>query len=179
LFLDNDDALAGAYPKLPQNWRLVMGERATLSEIYNRALYMAPLAPWYGILADDIVPETQYWDTTLAAVADGKYMAVPDGGHDINGAPHFVLGGGLVREIGWIALHGLQRLYIDTVWIDIAKSKGVFRRVPEVVLKHHHFSNKLALMDKTYRKTPELKAHDKKVYQQWKSATGGIYGHST
>ncbi|KKL69231.1 hypothetical protein LCGC14_2117000, partial [marine sediment metagenome] len=81
------------------------------------------------------------------------------------GVPHFVLGNQLPVSMGWLALPGLDRLYIDTVWGDIAKSRGVLRRVPNVVLRHAHFSNGRALKDETYKK--HNKARDKSIYEAW------------
>lgn len=148
-----------------QNWIVEVGPRLPLSYIYN-SIYQRYRCDWYGFVADDVVPKTHKWDTRLIEVAGTDSMAVPNGGHEPNGTPHFVLGGDLVRSIGWLSLPGLNRLYIDTVWADIASARGVLRRVPEVVLEHLHFSNGKALMDSTYRKPK--KAEDKIIYENWK-----------
>jgi hypothetical protein len=168
LRLDNDDIID--LPFLPEKWFLEIGERLPLSEIYAEAFRMLPNEAWYGFIADDVVPVTPEWDKILVDIADRDGMAVPAGGHEENGAPHFVLGGDLVRSIGWLSLPGLDRLYIDTVWQDIAESRGVLNRVPEVVLEHHHFSNRKALMDETYRKRNRERDH--LLYKQWRNQNG-------
>lgn len=169
LRLDGGDPMLGGYPRqsdLPWLWELSLGPRCPLSEIYAEAFQLFCGAEWFGFIADDVVPETQEWDRKLIEIAGTDGMAVPAGGHDPDGTPHFVLGGDLVRSVGWLSLPGLHRLYIDTVWADIARERGVLIRVPEVVLKHHHFSNKLALYDSIYRKPSKDK--DKETYNAWR-----------
>ncbi len=160
LRLDKDDPNPGY---IHENWIVEIGPRLPLSEIYNEAFRLYPDSPWYGFIADDVVPKTLYWDRLLINAAGIDGMAVPSGGE---GTPHFVLGGDLVRSVGWLSLPGLDRLYIDTVWENIAKKRNVLRYVPNVILEHRHFSNGKALFDRTYRK--EKKAEDKLIYQTWK-----------
>jgi hypothetical protein len=152
------------------NWIINTGPRLPLSEIYAEAYRKYPDLPWYGFIADDVVPKTNGWDTALIEAAGENGMAVPGGGHDPEGAPHFVLGGDLVREIGWLSLPGLDRLYIDTVWQLICERRGVMVRRNDVVLEHRHFSNGKALMDSTYRKHRKLQ--DKEVFETWRQQNG-------
>jgi len=161
LRLDEDD-VQPEYD-LPQGWTVEVGLRKPLSEIYNEFFAKYPNLPYYGFIADDVVPKTQDWDRALIRAARSDGMAVPAGGE---ATPHFVLGGELVRSVGWLSLPGLDRLYIDTVWANIAEDRGVLRFLPEVLLEHRHFSNKKALFDRTYVKNS--KESDKIVYQTWK-----------
>lgn len=167
LRVDEDDPLLPRYQrvKAPRSWTLEVGPRLPLSGIYNEIFARHPDTPWWGFIADDVVPETLNWERPLIEAAGHDGMAVPAGQHedDPEGAPHFILGGDLPREMGWLALPGLDRIYIDTVWRDIAQARGTFRRVPEVVLKHYHFSNGLAFRDATYRK--RNKPADRKLYE--------------
>ncbi len=171
LRLDEDDPSLPDYLALPfpPPWKREVGPRVPLSAIYNKAYERAPETPWWGLIADDVVPETPEWDLKLVEAAGSGGMAVPAGGHDPEGAPHFVLGGDLVREIGWLALPGLDRIYIDTVWMLIAKDRGVFRRVPDVMLRHHHFSTG-APWDDTYRK--HHKPEDRAAYETFRQEAG-------
>lgn len=165
LRIDEDDARLPEYQalNLPLLWQLCVGPRVPLSEVYNEAFKRTCL--WWGFIADDVLPRTPFWDRELIGAAGSDGMAVPSGGHDPDGAPHFVLGYKLPISMGWLALPGLDRLYIDTVWADIAKSRKVFCRVPNVVLYHAHFSNRGALKDETYKKYN--KDRDKFVYEAW------------
>lgn len=167
LCVDDDDPLLDQYRALtlPANWRLAIGRRTPLSEIYNRHFGSAA---WHGIGADDMLPETLGWDLALIAAAGSDGLAFGDDG--INGdrhATHFVLGDGLAREVGWLALPGLSRIFIDTVWNEIAEARGVRRYLPDVKLTHLHFSIG-APRDETYRK-PD-KASDRAIYDQWRKA---------
>ena len=166
ILVDNDDPLASAYRDmaLPDSWAILTNPRGPLSELYNRAFKANPDLRWYGFLADDVVPETPGFDRLLIATAGRDGMAVPAGGETTGGAPHFVLGGDLVRSVGWLALPGLKRLYIDTVWVDIARARGVLRYRPDVTLRHDHFSNGKALFDATYRKP----RGDRAIYDAWR-----------
>lgn len=170
LRLDEDDPSLPDYlaTPLPALWEREVGLRLPLSSIYNEAFLRDPEHPWWGVIADDVVPRTREWDTKLVLEALLYGMAVPAGGHDPDGAPHFVLSGTLVRSIGWLALPGLDRLYIDQVWLDIAQRHSVLKRVPEVLLEHRHFSNGKAFFDETYKK--HYKERDKTLYEAWKSS---------
>lgn len=139
-----------------------------LGELYNSLYRILGPQDWYGFIADDAVPETKAWDRALIATADCHGvpgMAVPSGGETTGGCPHFVIAASLVREQGWLCLPGLDRLYIDTTWGEIAKAKGVYRERPDVVLSHRHFSNRLALRDATYRK--HRKTEDRALFEAW------------
>ena len=172
LCLDVDDPCWPQYEvmDMPAGWNVVLETRDGLARAYNEAFKRHPHEPWYGFIADDVVPLTNSWDAVLIDAAGKDGMAVPSGGHDPLGAPHFVLGGDLVRSVGWLSLPGLDRLYIDTVWQTIAESRGVLKRVPEVILEHRHFSNHKALIDKTYLK--HHKQRDKFIFDQWRKEHG-------
>lgn len=161
LRIDDDD---GGYNVRHENWIVEVGPRLPLSCIYN-SIYRRYRCEWYGFIADDVIPRTPNWDARLIEVAGRDGMSVPRGGHDENGAPHFVIGADLVDSVGWLCLPGLNRLYIDTVWQDIASERGVLRR-SDVILEHHHFSNGKALMDATYRKP--CREEDRKTYENWR-----------
>lgn len=169
LRVDEDDKSLGGYLEavLPHNWTLEIGQKKPLSGYYNE-LYEKTSYDWYGFIADDVVPKTLNWDAKLIDLAGTDGMAVPAGAHgeleSKDGTPHFVLGGDLVRETGFLCVPGLDRVYIDTAWADIARKKGVFRYAPDIILKHVHFSNG-ALMDKTYLK--KHKDKDKAIYEEF------------
>lgn len=166
--LDSDDSFLSQYQDItfPAGWDVVVGQRLPLSAVYNEILTKKPDTPYWFFIADDVVPKTDGWDTKLIQKALPDGMAVPAGGHDLEGAPHFVLSGDLVRSVGWLALPGLSRIYIDQVWIDIANERGVLRRIPDVILEHRHFSNRLSLFDETYRKPH--KKRDREIYNRWR-----------
>ena len=163
LRLDDDDPLLRDYLRMETDWEIVVDKRVPLSEVYNEVFPRH--LDWYGFLADDVLPETLNWDSTLIDAAGPDGMAYGDDG--IHQAPtHFVLGGDLVRDIGWLALPGLDRLYIDTVWKDIATDREVLRYLPDVKITHLHFSNRRAMRDAIYRKP--TKDNDRALYEAWR-----------
>lgn len=172
VMIDDDDPCLSSYldMAMPSNWTIEIGSGGFLSEIYNRSFNRHPNEKWYGILCDDAVPETEHFDLKLIYAAGENGMAVPAGGDSTGGSPHFVLGGDLVRKMGWVALPGLSRLYIDTIWYQIALSTGVHCFRPDIIISHHHFSNRKALMDKTYRK-PDRES-DRIIYGNWCKMNG-------
>lgn len=174
VMLDNDDPTRDEALDLPwpADWSVLVQARAPLADRYNSVLEFFGRQSFWGFLADDVVPETPGWDQRLVEVAAGDGLAAPAGAHDgASSAPHFALGGDLVHSTGWLALPGLSRLYIDTVWGDIARERGTYRPVPDVVLAHHHFSNRRARLDATYRKP--LRASDRALYTAWRRSTLG------
>lgn len=165
--LDDDDPMLGGYER-PPGWTFAVGPRKPLDGIYAEAFAAMPSLGWYGFLADDVLPRTMNWDRILIETAGRDGLAFGDDG--INGeahAAHFVLGGDLVRDIGFLCLPGLSRLYIDTVWCDIARDRNVYRYRPDVKMTHLHFSNGRALMDAVYRK-PSGDA-DRRLYEAWRN----------
>ena len=176
--LDDDDPTLDQYMNIPRpsQWVIVVGERKPLSDIYAEHYEAHPDSRWYGFIADDVVPETPFWERTLtrAALLPSRKQGLAFGDDGINGgnhATHFILNGKMVREVGWLCLPGLERIYIDTVWNDIARERKAFWYLPDVVLRHHHFSNGMALMDATYRKPG--KKHDLALYEKWRYNRAG------
>ena len=173
--LDDDDPMLQGYNDLdwPLFWQIITADRMPLGDVYNSFFNAMPGLDWYGFLADDVVPETFGWDRLLIKAAGSFGLAFGDDG--INGetrATHFVLGGDLVRQFGWLALPGLDRTYIDTVWNDITYEHATFRYLPHVKMTHKHFSNRTALMDHTYRKP--TKDRDRALYQAWRNQGGQV-----
>ena len=167
--LDEDDPMLGGYLTLaaPDNWLFEVSPRRPLSGIYNDWFRAMPDLGWYGFLADDVEPETESWEQALIETAGRDGLAFGDDGiNGANHAAHFVLGGDLAREVGFLCLPGLHRLYIDTAWCDIARERGVFRYRPDVKLTHAHFSNHRAFLDATYQKP--MRDADRIVYKTWR-----------
>jgi hypothetical protein len=172
VILDHDDPALNGYRAviLPPGWSLILEHRhQTLGSLQNSVFNRWPNNEWYGLIADDVVPLTDYWDKELVKAAGSNGVSYP---HDsINGGTQFthgVIGGDLVREMGWLILPGLDRLYGDNVWTEIGNKRGVLEYCPQVKFDHLHFSNGKAEMDETYRKTQT--DEDRKIYTDWAAA---------
>jgi len=169
LCIDNDDSCLQQYIQLnlPNGWHIRVDERTNCNEILNKVFNSHKNEPFYGIVSDDVVPESSGWNTRLEDVAGNDGLAYGDDG--INGsklATHPCFGGNIIRERGYIALPGLQRLYADNVWTTTAEEDGVLRYVEDVKLTHYHFSNGKAPKDATYEKR-HCVAQDKQIYNEW------------
>ena len=168
LRIDADDAGDYLGIELPVGWSLHIGQRMTLGEMTNEFFQLNPLAPWYGLIGDDVVPVTLGWDKTLISLAGRCGIAYPNDNHQAPQlACHMVIGGDLVREMGWLALPGLDRLYIDTVWTDIGRGRAVMVYAPGVLVEHYHFSNGKAPMDAVYKKPNAQR--DALCYEAWRA----------
>lgn len=169
VILDRDDPVLDGYREviLPPGWSLILEPKhPTLGALQNSIFDRWPNNPWYGLIADDVVPLTEEWDKKLVDAAGSDGIAFP---HDsINGGRQFthgVIGGDLVREMGWLILPGLDRVYGDNVWTHIGEKRGVLRYCPDVKLDHLHFSNGKAPMDKTYEK--HHVSNDRDIFEKW------------
>jgi hypothetical protein len=152
--------------ELPQGWRYIVQDRMTLGEIFNRFYALYPHEPWYGLIGDDVIPRTKDFDLELIAAAGDDGLAYCD--DLLNGvehAAHPVMGGGFVRNLGFIALPGLDKLYIDDVLFTTAVKRGKAAYVSDAVLEHMHFSNGKAPRDQTYQKAHA--ARDGEVFRAW------------
>jgi uncharacterized Rossmann fold enzyme len=169
LIVDADDPTLPEYKQLPlpENWTLrVAPERKPLGELVNDAYRTCPDEPWYGFIDDDRVPGTMHWDTELVKTAGTDGMAYSDDG--IKGellSTNPVVAGDLVRKMGWFVPPGLDRLYIDTVWMAYARRNKVARYRGDVKTTHLHFSIDPTAFDATYMKPSARK--DREVFDQW------------
>lgn len=169
--LDRNDPALDGYREvvLPSAWSLIVIEPIGLGATFNYVFNHWPHNPWYGMLADDVIPRTQGWDKILVEAAGNDGISYADDGINADRqVTHCVLGGDLVRSLGWICLPGLQRIYIDNVITEIGQDRGVLRYCGDVSLEHMHFSNNKAEMDKTYEK-PEASS-DLAIYQKWQES---------
>ncbi len=169
LWIDDDeiDEYAAVIGALPEKWVVISAPHTdSLGDIINRFFEMFPQEPWYGLIADDLLPRTPHWDRRMIDAAGKDGLSYGDDG--INGARHSshpCVGGDRVREIGWLSLPGLKRIYIDNALMEDAKKRGKITYLPDVHTEHLHFSNGKSPMDETYRKTHNQQ--DKEIFEAW------------
>lgn len=169
---DNDEDLDGYLAlTIPSPWHLKLyngpHDLWPKMEYYVR---LNPDEPWYGYTQDDCFPKTKEWDQILIKEAGDDGLAFGDDGI-LSGkwATNWVIGGDLQRElmedIGGLMLPGLRALYADNFYSEYARQRGVLRYRPDVITTHMHFSNGMALHDKTYIKVGC--EHDQEIYEKW------------
>jgi hypothetical protein len=151
----------GDYSKLrlPQGWKLHIGGGG-IAASFNWFYEQFPNAPWYGWLADDMIPATPGFDRLLAQTTEGNYFVYCNGGKHkspfrkpskppvtIPGA--MMWGGDLVREMGWWSPPWSLYTCIDEAWKKLAFASGVARYRHDVVVHHYHWSSGGRKRDKT------------------------------
>lgn len=144
VLVDDDDKSYAGMP-LPRGWSWLIGPRAPLVKIFNRAWESMPGEAWYGMVGDDVVCSPG-WDVALAAAAVPNRVAWGDDG--INGSTlgtTFFVGGDLARAMGWLQHPALGHLYADTVWNRIATGAGLGVYRADIATTH------MRIQDATYR----------------------------
>ena len=171
LAVDADDPKLDEYcaVALPDNWQIAVFPRLSMGAKTNAVWEMNRLEPWYGYIDDDALPRTWEWDKRLVEAAGANGIA-----HCWNGigneklASQPVLGGDLVRELGWILYPGIARVYGDDILTAIGRKRGCITYLPDVQLEAMHWSNGKAPRDEGYF-YPEHDA-DKAIYDKWIAA---------
>lgn len=170
VILDRDDPLLEDYLTIdyPSNWQILYMDKDVwgLSGRINQAFDMFGYESYYGLLGDDALPRTGGWDRELRESAGRSRIAYPN---DLlrkgELCTHPVIGGDLVRRVGWLALPDVKALYIDTAWMYLGRLAGLLTYHPNVIVEHLHWSADKAPMDATYRRHRDH--DDAAAYLRW------------
>lgn len=166
--LDERDAYRYNGVKLPENWKKIV-TTGCLGDIFKKIFQKYPDEAYYAMVADDVFPETMYWDVTMRdACLPDKIVWGEDGIQSKNLPVHPFIGGDLVRRLGWWAAPGLRHWYVDNVWNHIAATLGCGVYLPEVKMTHLHFINGSSVIDRTYREQPDT-IRDRDTYLRFMS----------
>jgi hypothetical protein len=170
LRIDYDDPFLEELKKInwPSEFNVVIGPREGLRAALNEGFNNFPNEPWYGLLADDLIPQTEKWDQLLVSRAGTKSISYPN---DLGGKPklptHPVVGGDLVREVGWFGFPNANHLYLDTAWKVIGEGISELHRLENVIVEHAHpFWNK-APKDLVYSENKQRAINDKAEFLKW------------
>lgn len=135
----------------------------------REAFALYPDESRYTIMGDDEIPRTERWDSELSETAGPVGIAYPADliwhGKRITQP---VVGGDLLRAIGWWTLPGLTHLYVDTVFEHLGRALGCARYRPDIIVEHLHFSVGKSPYDETYRRVDSGK--DRECFETWKAA---------
>lgn len=170
--LDQDDPDLDAYLEiiLPPSWVRVIRPRVPggANAAHAEMLAEHPDLDWYGLLADDVIPRTDGWDKALLEAAGKDKLAYADDGFQgANLATHPVLGGDLVRAIGWICCPAVGHNYADTCLHLIAQKSGRDVYLPHVKLEHMHPLAGKAKEDATHRYAQDF-VRDTWAFYKWR-----------
>lgn len=157
----------------PSTFTVHVGPREGLCAAMEEMFHAHPNEPWYGILADDLVPKTSEWDRLLVERAGCGYISYPnDLGRKTKLPTHPCVGGDLVRAQGWFGLPGVRHYCVDSVYRYIGDQLGIKHRLDDVVVEHVHYSEKKSQRDGLYRETSRYKDSDDQAYSVWLQTQG-------
>jgi len=165
--LDANDAHRYNDIETPSHWRRISVSAGTsLGGIFDKIFKKYPDESYYGMVADDVFPETKGWDVTMSTLCQpDKIVWGWDGIQNERLPVHPFIGGNLVRKLGWWAAPGLKHWFVDNVWKNIADSLGCGVYLPDVKMTHLHYVNGGAPVDRTYREQPDHGADERAYFQ--------------
>lgn len=166
---DEENARHYTHVELPPTFKKCLVDRGTrIGKIFNLIFQNHPDEDFYGIVADDVTPETYRWDILLKeACRPDKIAWGLDGGYDETLPRHPFIGGELVRRLGFLSPPGIRHWYVDNVWKDIAEGLNCGVYLPEIRMVHRHPTNGLAQGDRAYDSQPDPRV-DQIAYGMWK-----------
>ena len=165
------------YPNLcvPSNLGVLStGEHLEFAGVLRWIFASFPNEPFYGFICDDGMPRTQEWDKELEATAGSWHVSCAnDLLHSEGRWTYGVLGGELLRALGfWIPPHFVH-LYTDNVWEHLDSQLKIMRYRRDVVIEELHFSNGKAPFDSTYERVYQGVPYGKKdreTFTKWVSS---------
>lgn len=168
--LDKDDPALKTLTGLawPKEFKINIGPRARIGEAMQEMFARYPSEPWYGILADDVIPQTQHWDQRLIQAAGSHSISCANEVHEkAIRICHPCVGGDLVRLVGCFAIPTVKHFGSDTLWESIHHCCDLNNKLPDVILEHAHFNFGQSQLDQTYEESQALRRSDKIAYKAW------------
>lgn len=173
--LDDDDPELDAIKNLPwpNEFKIHVGPRVGVSRSINEVFEQHPNEPWYGLLADDLLPQTTAWDQQLIDRAGATDISYPnDCGAHPDLPTHPCIGGDLVRAIGWLGFPPCYHFFTDTVWQYLGLRLNNLYRLDNVVVEHLHYSMDKSSKDQNYIESSSRWKADKRSYRDWVDHSG-------
>lgn len=168
--LDEDDPELSRTKNLPwpASFEIHVGPRARLGPSMQEMFHCYPNESWYGILADDVIPQTKLWDQLLIQAAGTNSISCANEVHEKSiRICHPCVGGDLVRLVGCFAIPTVQHFGTDTLWESIHHCCDLNNRLHNVILEHAHFNFGQSEFDKTYQESQAIRRNDKMAYKAW------------
>lgn len=181
LRLDYDDPQAPAYDRVIgtgwPNVRTFHGERTGFAASLNELAAHAERdgVSHVGMFGDDVVPETEGWDTALVeALGSDLGVAYGDDGlrdkHQPDLPTHYVTQTEVYRRLGYLAPPNIRHLFLDNVARDIGRYLQNFVFVPVKIQHLHPWAEGEHLNDATYAeggRNPNIRKLDRMAYVRW------------
>ena len=158
-----------------------------VAEALRMAFRDHPNEPWYGMISDDHLPETEGFEDRLVNAAGRWGIASSNDGWQANQDPKksrmhgaVVFGGDFVRSMGGMVPDGFKHLYIDDVFEKIGRSLGNWRVLMDVMVRHDHPKRYGQKMDATHSSVncPEIQQHDRAQFSKWMASDAAKLIHN-
>lgn len=148
IIVDGDPDPAYTTLTLPPGWTIEFKDQ-NASFLFRLQGYFEehPDEPWYGLLNDDFIIESDNWTERLVEAAgqlgmsnsNDDWRASTDhtyGATRICGA--LVFGGALVRTLGWWCVPGTKHCYTDDAWEEVGRRLGNWTTCMDIMVRHRH-----------------------------------------
>lgn len=183
--VDDDDPALGAYDEYfddcvhAPNVSVFYGDRVGFGASLNELAGYATLdgMSYLGMFGDDVVPETEGWDTLLiVGLGEDLGVAYGDDGLRDKHAPdlptHYVTQTEVYNRLGYLAPPTIRHLFLDNVARDVGRHLKNFVFVPVKINHLHPWAEGEHLHDVTYAeggRDPKIRNADRKAYLSWAS----------
>ncbi|MER7487970.1 hypothetical protein ABTY20_19090 [Streptomyces sp. NPDC126497] len=126
-----------------------------------------------GFMGDDHLPRTAGWDAHVLGALAGPGPAVVYGNDLLQGEAlptAAFMPSRLVRALGFMAPPVLRHLYVDNFWLELGRTLGALRYLPDVVIEHLHPAAGKAAMDERYAavNATEADTADRAAWLAWR-----------
>ena len=168
VLIHSDDFLAYRDIALPKGWELRTLQSQGMGDKFREIWPQVRGMDWVGWLVDDVVPQTEKWDTTLISGLNGKnVISCNDGARAPFRMCAPVFSGDLLRAVGYIYAPGFWHTYMDDVWERIGTVTGCWWVCMDVVLKHEDaFQSGVA--DLTHMQSYGKNSEDQAAFEAWR-----------
>jgi hypothetical protein len=169
--LDECDPTIEEYKKIivPPEFIVIIGSRARLGKAMNELFEKYPNEKFYGLLADDLIPQTEYWDQLLINAAGlNKISQANDLTRNPKICMHPCIGGDLVRAAGFFGFPLNVHYCLEVVWKEVSRCfKGTLKYLPNVIVENAHPDYGKATVDQTYIEANLVRDQDHKNWENW------------
>ncbi len=157
---------------LPAGWEILGCPEDSICETTRGALPLYRNLDWVGTVTDDVVPETECWESKLLEWQDGRtIVSCDDGGQ----APRRMAGAiiwpiSVFRALGYWVPKGFKHCFVDDLWETLGRETGCWRVRMDVMVRHIHPFGAGGVEDDTHRHSyrADKWENDSALYADWK-----------
>ena len=156
--------------ELPPGWRIeFMDRNLGLCGALNWAFENFPNEPWYGLIGDDMVPKTPGWDQLmLSALTPTGMVSSNDNWQAESGRlTVYMVGGDLLRALGYWMPPGLWHCYSDDFWEAIGNHFQNWTFLKDVIVETISPHKGDIAQDPTNVVAYSRMSKDKRVFDEW------------